>query len=97
MEQRLIARIRELETKHPERARIAERLLEAIAAIDREFRGEERERLLRSVAETLDHLVELGEQSQRVENALARLQAALARLGQLVEFLSPPPAKRTLH
>jgi hypothetical protein len=97
MEQRLIARIRELETHSPDRARIAERLLQAIATINREFRGADRERMLQSVEETLDRFVEIGEQTQRIQASLARMRKDLTALSQLLEFLSPTPEKRTLH
>lgn len=97
MEQRLIARIRELETSSPERARFAERLLAAIATIDRQYQGEERKRMLETVEKTLDRFVELGQQTSRIQNALRQMRSDFAELRQLVEFLTAPAADRTLH
>ena len=97
MEQRLIARIRELETASPERARFAERLLAAIAMVDRACAGEERKRMLRAIEETLDRFVELVEQTARVQSALRQMRSDYLRLRQMVEFLTTSAANPTLH
>jgi len=97
MQQRLIARIRELATSSPERARFAERLLAAIATIEREFQGEERQRMLEAVEETLDRFVALGDETSRLQGALAQMRADFAQLRQRIELLTATPANRTLH
>jgi len=95
--QRLIARIREHRSGSPERARFAERLLETIYQIERDFRGEERERLLALVTETFERYVEIGKSAARARQALRRLRDDQARLLQLVEFVTAQTRPRVLH
>jgi hypothetical protein len=95
--QKLIARIREHQSGSPERARFAERLLEMVYSIERDFRGGERERLLALVAETFDRYVEIGDSAARAREALRRLRDDQTRLLQLVEFVAAQTQPRVLH
>jgi hypothetical protein len=95
--QRLIARIREHRSASPGQARFAERLLETVYQIERDFRGQERERLLALVTETFDRYVEIGRNAARAREALRRLRDDQARLLQLVEFVAAETRPRVLH
>lgn len=97
MAQQLIARIREHRSGSPERARFAERLLEMVYSIERDFFGGERERLLALVAETFDRYLEIGASAARAREALQRLRDDQARLLQLVEFVALETQPRVLH
>jgi hypothetical protein len=75
----------------------AERLLEGVERIEREFEGEQRLRLLGMVADTLERHLRIRESAVETHTALAELHANQGRLLRLLELLAPCPSSETLH
>ena len=80
--------------KHAGESDFANRLIEIATQIEQDFRGEEQERLLELVRETLDRHVEIRDNTQRARVALQRLQADQQALLQLFDFIVDRPGGR---
>jgi hypothetical protein len=83
--------------KHANGSDFANRLIEIATRIERDFRGQEQERLLELVRETLDRHIEIRENTQRARKALQRLQADQQALLQLFDLIAGRPESETLH
>lgn len=97
MGEELKARIRRHRERHPERAELADRLLDSIAVIEREFLGDQRDQLLRLASRTFERHLTLVESSTQTRESLARIRSDQQRLLELVEFLGSTPPSRLLH
>ncbi len=97
MTQRLIARIREHQSGSPERARFADRLLQVVLLVDRNFSGEERDRLMQLLEETFQRYVDIGVNAQRARDVLVRLEADQTRLFEIIDFLVADPQQAMVH
>ena len=93
MQRDLIDRIR----RHAGRSDFANRLLEIATQIERDVRGEEQERLLGLVGETLNRHIEIRESTHRAHKALRKLEADQRDLLQLFDFIVSRPQTETVH
>lgn len=75
----------------------AQRLLGIAARIERDFDGDERERLLGLVRETLERHVEIRENTRRAREMLEQIDEDQRTLLQLFEFIAAQPERSTLH
>jgi hypothetical protein len=75
----------------------AERLLEGVATIEREFDGEQRDRLLALVDETFERHLQIRQNTARAQIALEQLRANQERLCGLLKLVLTPPGSATLH
>jgi hypothetical protein len=75
----------------------AERLLEGVATIEREFDGEQRDRLLALVDETFERHLQIRRNTARVQIALEQLRTNQERLFGLLKLILAPPGSGTLH
>jgi hypothetical protein len=75
----------------------AERLLEGVATIEREFDGEQRDRLLALVDETFERHLQIRQNTARAQIALEQLRANQERLFGLLKLILTPPGSGTLH
>ncbi len=75
----------------------AERLLEGVATIEREFDGEQRDRLLALVDETFERHLQIRQNTARARIALEQLRANQERLFGLLKLILTPPGSGTLH
>jgi hypothetical protein len=75
----------------------AERLLEGVATIEREFDGEQRDRLLALVDETFERHLQIRQNTARAQIALEHLRANQERLFGLLKLILTPPGSGTLH
>jgi hypothetical protein len=75
----------------------AERLLEGVATIEREFEGEQRERLLALVDETFERHLQIRQSTARAQVALEQLRADQERLFGLLKLILTRPESSTLH
>ena len=93
MSEGLKKRIRE----RAERSDFADKLLEIAARIERDFDGQERERLLDMVDESLDRHVEIRENTRSARKALEQLQTNQRALLRLFDFITARPESTTVH
>ena len=75
----------------------ADRLLEGVATIEREFDGEQRDRLLALVDETFERHLQIRQNTARAQIALEQLRANQERLFELLKLIVTPPGSGTLH
>ena len=75
----------------------AERLLEAVARIQQQFDGPERDRLLALAGQTLDRHLEIQKSALEARAALEQLRADQQRLLRLIEFALAPRRDGPLH
>ncbi len=75
----------------------ANQLLGLATRIERDFDGQERERLLDLVHETLDRHVEIREKTREAREALEQLQSDQRTLVRLFDFITARPERATLH
>jgi len=90
-------RIRENARRDRSEAFFAERLLDLMEQIEREFDGPERERLIALARDTLDRHVQLRSLTARARESLAALRADQRRLIELLELLAARPAGSLIH
>jgi len=90
-------RIHEYGRRDRRNAFFAERLFDLTERIEREFRGEERERLLAKARDAFDRHVQLRNQTHSVRDVLARLQEDQKRLLELCQLISPRQEGEPLH
>jgi hypothetical protein len=83
--------------KHANESDFANRLIKIATQIERDFRGQEQERLLELVGETLDRHIEVRKNTQRARKALQRLQADQQALLQLFDLIAGRPETETVH
>jgi hypothetical protein len=75
----------------------ADRLLEGVATIEREFDGEQRERLLALVDETYERHLQIRQNTARAQIALEQLRADQEQLLGLLKLIVSPPGSEALH
>jgi hypothetical protein len=75
----------------------AERLLDGVATIEREFDGEQRERLLALVDETFERHLQIRRNTARAQLSLERLRADHERLFGLLKLILTRPGSGSLH
>jgi len=75
----------------------AERLLEGVATIEREFDGEQRDRLLALVDETFERHLQIRQNTARARIALEQLHGNQERLLGLLKLILTPSRSGTLH
>lgn len=75
----------------------AERLLEGVATIEREFDGEQRDRLLALVNEAFERHLQIRRNTTRVRTAVEQLRADQERLFALLKLIMTPPGSGSLH
>ncbi len=93
MSERLRKKIRE----RAEKREFADQLMDIATRIERDFEGDERERLLALVHEALDRHVEIREQTRAARDALIQLQADQRALLRLFDFITARPERATIH
>jgi Mg2+ and Co2+ transporter CorA len=94
---KLKQRIHEYGRRDRRNAFFAERLIDLTERIEREFEGEERERLLAKARDAFDRHVQLRDQTHSVREVLARMREDQKRLLELCELISPRPEGELLH
>ena len=90
-------RIREHGRRDRRDSFFGERLLEMTERIERQFRGEERDRLLALASRTFERHLELRDTTLRTRERLARLAEEQRMLGELCLLLSPRRGGESLH
>jgi len=96
MSGRLKRRLRTYRDQKGSDAGFAEHLLECIATIERDFEGEQRERLMSLADETFQRHLQIRRITTRARSALAQLRADQERLLELLGLVAAPPG-RTVH
>jgi hypothetical protein len=84
-------------THSPQQPAFADRITDIATQIERDFEGDERERLLELLHETLERHVEIEENARRAREALEQLQTDQRTLLQLFEFITAVPDRGRLH
>jgi hypothetical protein len=95
--EKLKRRIHEYGRRDRRNAFFAERLLDLTERIERDFEGEERDRLLAKARDAFDRHVQLRDQTNSVRDVLARLRDDQKRLLELFELITPRPEGELLH
>jgi hypothetical protein len=90
-------RILQHRRENPERREFADRLLEGVERIEREFSGAERDRLLALALRTFERHVRSARRTDEMRVALTRLHNDHKRLFGILEQLSEPSSGRILH
>ena len=80
-----------------DRSEFGRRLLEISKQVERDFEGQERDRLLALVAEALDRHFEIRETAKRTREALDRLRSDQHALLRLFDFITANPDRETIH
>ena len=75
----------------------AERLLEGVEAIEREFDGEQRDQLLALVDETFECHLQIRQNTARAQLALEQLRGNQERLFGLLKLILAQPGSGILH
>ena len=75
----------------------ADRLINIATQIEHDFQGDEQERLLALVSETIDRHLKIRENTQRAHAALKQLEADQNDLLKLFEMITIRPDSETLH
>ena len=97
MSEKLKKRLRAHREQEGTDGAFAERLLEGVATIEREFDGEQRDRLLALVDETFERHLQIRQNTARAQIALEQLCANQERLFGLLKLILTPPGSGTLH
>ena len=97
MSEKLRRRIHEYGRRDRRNAFFAERLLDLTERIERDFEGEERERLLAKTRDAFDRHMQLRNQTNNVRDVLARLRDDQKRLLELFELITPRSEGERLH
>jgi hypothetical protein len=97
MSEKLKKRLRAQRDQHGFDGAFAERLLEGVATIEREFRGKQRERLLALVDETWERHLQIRRNTDRARIALEQLRDDQEKLFGLLKLLVTPPGSGSLH
>jgi len=97
MSEKLKKRLRAQREQEGSAGNFAERLLEGVATIEREFDGEQRERLLALVDETFERHLEIRQNTARARVALEQLRADHEQLFGLLRLIVTPPGSGALH
>lgn len=97
MSEKLKARLRSHSEQEGPDGVFAERLLEGVATIEREFDGEQREQLLALVDETFERHLQIRRSTARAHVALEQLRANHEHLVRLLELIVTPPGSEALH
>ncbi len=97
MSEKLKERLRTHREQESSDGAIAESLLESVATIEREFDGEQRDRLLELVDETFERHLEIRQNTARAQIALEQLRCNQERLVGLLKLILTPTRSETLH
>ena len=97
MDEELKRRLHEYRRRDRRNAFFAERLLDLTERIERDFEGEERERLLAKARDAFDRHLQLRDQTHSVRDVLARLREDQKRLLELFELITPRPDGEFFH
>jgi hypothetical protein len=97
MSEKLKKRLRAHREQEGTDGAFAERLLEGVTTIEREFEGEQRDRLLALVDETFERHLQIRQNTARAQIALEQLRANQERLFGLLKLILTPPGSGTLH
>ena len=97
MSEKLKERLRAHREHEGSNGAFAERLLEGVATIEREFDGEQRERLLALVDETFERHLRIRQNTARAQISLDQLRADQERLFGLLRLILSRPGSGTLH
>jgi hypothetical protein len=95
--EKLKRRIREHGRRDRRDSFFAKQLLDLTERIEREFEGNEQERLLALAQDAFDRHLQLRDQTQGVRETLAGLQADQRRLLELFELVEARPDGEPLH
>lgn len=93
MRKELTLQIRKL-SGHSE---FANRLVDLATQIEKTFQGDEQVRLLELVRETLDHHIQIRDNTRRARAALKQIEADHQTLLKLFEKITIRPSNETLH
>jgi hypothetical protein len=80
-----------------DQSEFGKRLLEISKQVERDFEGQERERLRALVAEALDRHFEIRETAKRTREALDKLRSDQHALLRLFDFITASPDRETVH
>lgn len=80
-----------------DRSEFGKRLLEISKQVERDFEGQERERLRVLVAEALERHFEIRESAKRTRAALDKLRSDQHTLLRLFDFITASPDRETIH
>jgi hypothetical protein len=80
-----------------DRSEFGKRLLEISKQVERDFEGQERERLRALVAEALDRHFEIRATAKRTREALDKLRSDQHTLLRLFDFITASPDRETVH
>ena len=80
-----------------DRSEFGKRLLEISKQVERDFEGQERERLRALVAEALERHFEIRETAKRTRVALDKLRSDQHTLLRLFDFITASPDRETVH
>lgn len=97
VDEKLKRRIHEYRRRDHRNAFFAERLLDLVERIERDFEGHERERLLAKARDAFDRHMQLRDQTHSVRDVIARLRDDQMRLLELFELITPRPDGELLH
>jgi len=97
MSEKLKRRLRAQREQEDTDGAFAERLLEGVATIEREFDGAQRDQLLALVDETFERHLQIRQNTARAQIALEQLRANQERLCGLLKLVLAPPGSGTLH
>jgi len=97
MPEKLKTRLRAHRDREGSEGAFAERLLESVATIEREFDGEQRERLLALADEAFERHLQIRRNTARARVALEQLRAGQEQLVGLLKLILTPPGSGTLH
>jgi hypothetical protein len=90
-------RIQEYGRRDRRNAFFADRLIDLTERIERDFGGEERERLLAKARDAFDRHMQLRDQTHSVRDVLARLREDQKRLVELFDLITPRSEGDLLH
>jgi hypothetical protein len=97
MSEKLKKRLRAHREQESTDRAFAERLLEGVETIEREFDGEQRDRLLALVDETFERHLQIRRNTARAQLALEQLHGNQERLFGLLKLILAQPGSGTLH
>jgi hypothetical protein len=97
MSEKLKKRLRTHRERESSDGVFAERLLESVATIEREFDGEQRDQLLALVDETFERHLQIRQNTVRARIALEQLRGNQERLLGLLKLILAPRRSGTLH
>jgi hypothetical protein len=97
MSEELKKRLRAHREQEGKEGAFAERLLTGVATIEREFDGEQRDRLLALVDETFERHLQIRRNTAQAQIALEQLRVNQERLFGLLKLILTPPTGGTFH